>query len=348
MASLYCLQVLVALISLQVAQEGEPLVGVDPATSPPDRTASASVVTQPQAPGTINPLELARREALRNFRALNFTALDGDGWTYVAIYYGVRVAFVVLLMILAWTLSGWASTAMQAALTRVRFDRTLTLFVARLVRWLILLMVVLTCLGYFGIQTTSFAAVIGAAGLAIGLAFQGTLSNFAAGAMLLIFRPYKVGDVVNVAGHLGTVGEIELFTTTIDTLDRRRVFVPNSSIYGSVIENITYHPVRRIDLPIWTACAADIDATRAALERAARSATDVLETPAPEAVLSGLGSSGVEWSVRAFARREQFLAVKQALVRAVKIELDRSGIPISFPQMDVHLDRLPAARRRVA
>ena len=115
-------------------------------------------------------------------------------------YYGLRAMFVIVLMILAWTVSAWAATLVDKALTRVKFDETLTKFFARLVRWLILLLVALTCVSYFGVDTTSFAAVIGAAGLAIGLAFQGTLSNFAAGAMLLIFRPCQSGDTMKAAG----------------------------------------------------------------------------------------------------------------------------------------------------
>ncbi|HMO85873.1 MAG TPA: mechanosensitive ion channel, partial [Lacipirellulaceae bacterium] len=247
------------------------------------------------------------------------------------------------LMTLAWTASNWISSLVRLALARVRFDETLTLFLAKLVRWLILLMVGLSCLGYFGVETTSFAALLGAAGLAIGLAFQGTLSNFAAGGMLLIFRPYKVGDVVNVAGFIGKVAEIELFTTTLDTFDRRRVFVPNSSIYGAVIENITFHPVRRAEANVGVAYSADIDQTRAALERAVRSVSLVVSDPAPDVMLLELGASSVNWVVRGFVPREQFGDGKQAIVRAVKQELDRVGIPIPFPQMDVHLDRLAAA-----
>jgi small conductance mechanosensitive channel len=289
----------------------------------------------------IDPLEQFKRDTLNSFWAMSYQKLGFDEWAFIGMYYGTRVLFVFILMTLAWTASSWASGAVRVALGRVKFDETLTIFLSKLVRWVILLLVTNTCLSYFGIETTGFAAVIGAAGLAIGLAFQGTLSNFAAGAMLLIFRPYKVGDLVNVAGHLGKVAEIELFTTTIDTLDRRRVFVPNSSIFGAVIENVTYHPVRRIDVPVGAAYAADLDLTRIALERALRSVPAVLTDPAPEVTLLELGSSSVNWSVRGFARRDEFGVVKQAIIRAVKVELDRAGIGIPFPQMEIHYE-LPA------
>jgi len=276
--------------------------------------------------------------AMEKLYHLHFAALTTEEWVYIAGYYGLRALLVLVLMFLAWTVSSWASALVRSGLRRVKFDETLTKFVAKFVRWMILLLVALSCLSYFGVQTTSFAAVIGAAGLAIGLAFQGTLSNFAAGAMLLIFRPYKVGDVVNVAGHLGKVFEIELFTTSIDTFDNRRFIIPNSSIFGTVIENITYHPVRRVDVEVGASYAADIDQTRQVLERAIQSVPEFVRDPAPAVVLLGLGASSVDWSVRAWARRDDFGAAKQTLVRAVKVELDRVGIEIPFPQMDVHVN----------
>jgi small conductance mechanosensitive channel len=341
MALLVKLLALVALAQVQPPAAGVPAAAVVQA-------APAAVAAPPAKLAPADSLEQFKRDALNNFWAMNYQKLGFDEWTFVGMYYGTRVLFVFILMTLAWTASSWASSAVRAALGRVKFDETLTIFLAKLVRWLILLLVTLTCLSYFGVETTGFAAVIGAAGLAIGLAFQGTLSNFAAGAMLLIFRPYKVGDLVNVAGHLGKVSEIELFTTTIDTLDRRRVFVPNSSIFGAVIENITYHPVRRVDVPVGTAYSADLDQTRLALERSLRGVPTVLADPPPEVALLELGTSSINWSVRGFARREQFNEVKQALVRAIKIELDRAGIGIPFPQMDIHFDLPPAESQQRA
>jgi small conductance mechanosensitive channel len=249
--------------------------------------------------------------------------------------YGLKALLVLVLLFLAWTVSSWLSMGVASALRRVKFDETLTRFISKLVRWTILAMAMMACLSTFGVETTSFAAVIGAAGLAIGLAFQGTLSNFASGAMLLIFRPFKVGDVVNLAGYMGKVFEIELFTTALDTFDNRRVIIPNSQIYGSVIENVTFHAVRRVEVDVGTAYAADIDTTRLALERAMESVTERVQDPEPAVVLARLGASSIDWSVRVWALNENFGATKQALMRAVKMELDRSGIDIPFPQMDV-------------
>ncbi|WP_428307634.1 mechanosensitive ion channel family protein [Lacipirellula sp.] len=303
------------------------------------QAADAAATTTP-APKVEYPVGTPqwKKNALDELFTLQFSQMNRAEWEYAAYQLGLRAVYVLVLLTLAWTLSSWAASVVRATLTRVKFDETLTLFLSTLMRWTILLLAALSCLSYFGVQTTSFAALIGAAGLAIGLAFQGTLSNFAAGAMLLIFRPYKVGDTVNVASYTGKVAEIELFTTAIDTSDNRRIIVPNSSIFGAVIENITYHAVRRADVNVGTGYADDIDQTRAVLEAAVRSVADVVATPAPEVILTDLGASSVNWQVRGWAKRESFGAAKQAIIRAVKLGLDEARISIPFPQLDLHLD----------
>ncbi len=281
--------------------------------------------------------------AADKFWSFDFGAISAEEWIELAGPPAVGAVITLLGLFAAWTVSAWLAGMVGAALRRVKFDETLTKFISKFVRWSILLLVLLACLSKFGVQTTSFAAVIGAAGLAIGLAFQGTLSNFAAGAMLLVFRPYKVGDVVNVAGYLGKVYEIELFTTAIDTFDNRRIFVPNSSIYGAVIENITYHPVRRVDVEVGTAYDADLNATREALMAAVGDVPGFVAEPEGNVVLQGLGGSSVDWLVQGWSPGDDFLGNKQALIQAVKERLDGAGIGIPFPQMDVHLDGQAAA-----
>ncbi len=288
--------------------------------------AEVEVVPPAQSPGDI---------ILEKFRQLDWNSFGSEQWQYIGMYYGLRALLVLILLFLAWTISSWLSMAVGSTLRRVKFDETLTKFISKFVRWTILILTALACLSTFGVETTSFAAVIGAAGLAIGLAFQGTLSNFASGAMLLIFRPYKIGDVVNIAGYLGKVFEIELFTTALDTFDHRRVIIPNSQIFGSVIENVTHHAIRRVEVEVGTAYAADVDTTREALERAIATVPEFVQEPDSAVVLSALGPSSVDWKVRAWATNDNFPAAKQALLRAVKIELDRAHIDIPFPQMDV-------------
>ena len=260
-----------------------------------------------------------------------------------AITFGLNLAGAVAVLFFAWVIAGWLAGLASRSLARAKVDETLARFLAPMVRWLVILLAVLACLSIFGIETTSFAAVLGAAGLAVGLAFQGTLSNFAAGVMLLVFRPFKVGDVVNISGETGVVFEIQIFTTSIDTFDNRRIIVPNGGIFGATIENITFHSKRRADVDVGVDYSADIDQTRELLMKAAQSVEGQLQDEEPAVVLLNLGASSVDWSVRVWAPTSDFAAVKQATIRAVKRTLDEAGIGIPYPQMDVHLDQISAS-----
>ena len=251
--------------------------------------------------------------------------------------WGIRILGVLAALLVAFSVAGWARKATSRALGRLNIDPTLAKFFANLARYAVLVAAILGCLGVFGIETTSFAALIGAAGLAVGLAFQGTLSNFAAGIMLLIFRPFRAGDVVVVAGQTGVVQEIELFTTELTALDNRRIIIPNSSIFGAIIENLTHHPVRRVDISVGTAYAADIDRTRTVLEAAVQASRGVLDDPAPQVLLASLGASSVDWQVRAWCKTEDYWTVCEGVIRDVKVALDSAGIGIPFPQTEVHL-----------
>ena len=276
-------------------------------------------------------------------QAFSIFGFDLERLTPQLVNYLAAAVGAVVLLLVAWIISGIVSRLIRKSLERTKFDDTLTRFFSRLAKWAVLLLAVLACLSIFGVETTSFAAVIGAAGLAIGLAFQGSLSNFASGVMLLVFRPFKVGDVVRVAGETGKVEEIELFTTTLDTPDNRRIIVPNSAVFGSTIENISHHPHRRADVNVGVDYDADVDAVRAVLEKAVQTVPDQMEDPAPAVVLQELGGSSVDWTVRVWAKAEHFWDVRQATVRAVKLALDEAGIGIPYPQMDVHLDHAPGA-----
>jgi len=267
---------------------------------------------------------------------------DAANWiadnTDLIIAYSIKAVGALVILIIGLIIASWLSRITFSATKKAKLDLTLAKFFAKLVRWAVIALVFLGVLGYFGVETASFAVVLGAAGLAIGLAFQGTLSNFAAGVMLLTFRPFKVGDVVNAGGVLGKIDEIELFTTRIDTFDNRRFIVPNSSIFGSTIENISHHPHRRVDVNVGVSYDADIDQTREVLRSAIDSVDSVLADPEPAVALLELGGSSVNWVCRAWVNAENFWPVKDALTRAVKMKLDAADISIPFPQMDVHLD----------
>ena len=253
--------------------------------------------------------------------------------------WGLRLLGVFALMFGAWIVAGWTRRVMIRAFGRARFDVTLGRFFSNLVYWTLLLIAVLFALSLFGIETTSFAAVLAAAGFAIGMAFQGTLGSFASGVLLLVFRPFSVGDLVEIAGETGVVDAIDLFTTTLDTLDNRRIIIPNSAITSANIENITHHPTRRIDLEIGVSYDADIDATRRVLDEAVRRAEGVLEDPEPTVMLLSLGASSVDWAVRPWCRTADYWTVRENVIENVKKALDAAGIGIPYPQLDVHLDR---------
>ena len=237
------------------------------------------------------------------------------------------------------SVAGKVRNLVKKAFEKSNFDPTLAGFVSNTIRWLIILMAILAVLGVFGIETTSFAAVLGAAGLAIGLAFQGSLSNVAAGVMLLIFRPFKLDDVISVSGSLGKVAEIGLFTTALDTPDNRRIIIPNSVVFGSTIENITHHDIRRVDVAVGTEYPAKLSDVRDVLEKVPATIEGGLSEPAPQIYLAELGASSIDWQVRVWCKTADFFSVRQQIVDQTKLALDEAEIGIPFPQMDVHLDK---------
>jgi small conductance mechanosensitive channel len=255
-----------------------------------------------------------------------------------AIDFAIHGAGALAFLVVSWMVAAWVGRTVRRGFIKASVDDTLGIFLSNAARWAILIMAMLAALGMFGIQTTSFAAVIGAAGLAVGLAFQGTLSNIASGVMLLIFRPFKVDDVINAAGVTGKVIEIGLFTTSFDTLDNRRIFVPNALIFGGTIENVTYHDKRRVDVSVGTDYGADLDEVRTVLERSIVSVDGILDEPESQIYLLELGASSIDWAVRVWCRTEDYWEVREAVTRAIKVELDTAGIGIPFPQMDVHVD----------
>lgn len=223
---------------------------------------------------------------------------------------------------------------------RTRVDETLGRFAGKMTFYSIMSCVVVAVLGIVGVEVASFAAILAAAGFAVGMAFQGTLGNFASGIMLLVFRPFKVGDVVVAAGTTGKINEIDLFTTTFDTPDNRRIVVPNSAIAGGTIENISHHQHRRVDVAVGCDYSADLRITRQVLNQAAESLRDYMvagDGRGHQVILGTLGDSCVNWKVRFWTTAENYWPIQEALTEAVKNHLDAAGIGIPFPQMDIHL-----------
>lgn len=255
---------------------------------------------------------------------------------------GAKVLGVLLAIWLAFRLARWLESRVTATLEARNFDKALSIFFGSAVRWLLIVMAILGCLGVFGVETTSFAAVIGAASLAVGLAFQGTLSNFSAGVMILTFRPFSIGDYIKVAGQEGNVAEIGLFVTSIDTLDNRRVILPNSQVIAGTIENVTHHEVRRVDIDVGVAYGADLDQARKVLDGAATGIEGRHPEHGHQIFLKGLGDSSVDFQVRVWCKTEDYWDVWDRTVDAVKKGLDSEKVEIPFPQMDLHVKDMPA------
>lgn len=253
-----------------------------------------------------------------------------------AVDYAVKIGGAIAVLFVAWIVAGFAASLVKKALVKAKIDITLQKFAGKLVRWMVILLGFLACLSIFGIETTSFAAVFGASVLAIGMALQGTLGAFASGVMLIIFRPYKVGDLVVVEGQTGIIDEIGIFTTNMNTLDNKRVIIPNDKAFGGIIENIGFNSYLRADISVGVDYTADIDKTRSILDKAAASVKRSVSEPY-QIFLKGLGDSAVDWEVRVPASPAEYWDVYQATIRAVKMELDSAGIGIPFPQRDVHL-----------
>lgn len=253
--------------------------------------------------------------------------------------WGLRVIGAIAVLIIGRWLARRLRTGVRRVLERREADPTLVPFVSGILYWLALGLVVIVVLGLFGIPTASFVAVLGAAGLAVGLALQGTLSNFAAGVMLLLFRPFKAGDFVGAAGVEGKVVEIGIFSTTLNTPDNIRLILPNSEVFGSVIKNYTGNDIRRIDLVVGVGYDDDLGRARAALQSAVDETQGILAEPEPVIQVHALGDSSVNFVVRPWCATPDYWAVRWDLTRRVKEGVEAAGCSIPFPQRDVHLFR---------
>ncbi len=251
--------------------------------------------------------------------------------------HGPNVVYALIVLIAGFIAAKAIRGLVRRALGRTRLDATLIPFVTGLVYYALLVFVVLAVLGRFGIQTASFIAVLGAAGFAVGLAMQGTLSNFASGVMLLTFRPFRVDDVIEAAGEVGKVIEIGMFSTTLHTPDNIKIIVPNSAIFGSTIKNITANDTRRNDMSIGISYDDDIGKAIEVINGVLKADARVLKDPAPVVAVSELADSSVNFAVRPWCTKEDYWGLRFDLNRRFKEELEAAGCSIPYPQSDVHL-----------
>jgi small conductance mechanosensitive channel len=262
----------------------------------------------------------------------------GTEMVALVMQYGLSVLGAIAILIFGWLAAGWCSRAAGHALDRMeRVDLTLRRFIASLIRYLVLTLTGIAVLSQFGVQTASLITVIGAAGLAIGLALQGTLANVAAGVMLLLLRPFKIGDYVEVAGHGGTVTAVSLFVVELTTPDNVQITVPNSQVWGAAVKNYSHNATRRVDLAIGIAYEDDIGRAMAAIQDVIAQDQRSHGEPAPLVAVSGLGESSVDLVVRVWCQAGDYWPLRFDLTRAIKERLDADGITIPYPQRVLHM-----------
>ncbi|WP_298721591.1 small-conductance mechanosensitive channel MscS [uncultured Oceanisphaera sp.] len=253
------------------------------------------------------------------------------------IKYAVNITAALLTLIIGFMAVGMLTGGMNRVMKARKVDNTISDFVTSMLKYGLLAFVIIAALGRVGVQTASFVAIVGAAGLAVGLALQGSLSNFAAGVLLIGFRFFKAGDYVEAGGTAGTVHSVQIFTTILMTPDNRMIVVPNSKILNDNIINYSKEKTRRLDLVIGVSYSADLKLTKEVLTRIIGEEPRVLKEPECRIAVSELGASSVDFIVRPWVRAEDYWNLKFDLLEKIKNELDANNIGIPFPQMDVHL-----------
>ncbi len=264
----------------------------------------------------------------------------------VVVPYGLHVLGAIIILIIGWLIANWAGKRVRKACDKSeRIDNTLTPILSQTVKVLILIATVIAVLNRFGVETTSLVALLGVAGLAVGLALQGTLSNFSAGVMLMLFRPFNVGDAVNISGVMGVVDEIGLFSTQMHTFDNIFMIIPNTNIWGANISNFSTNPTRRIDLVFGISYTDDMNKAMKIIREALDADERVLKDPAPMVAVGELGDSSVDIFVRPWAKASDLWPTRFALIKDIKERFDKEGISIPFPQRDVHLFQEEKAKK---
>jgi len=255
----------------------------------------------------------------------------------VAIAFIGRFVLATAIFFLGRTLARGTKRIVKKIMTKAQVDPTLTVFATNILFYAIMAFVVLAVLGQMGIETTSLAAAIGAAGLAIGLALQGSLTNFAAGIIIIIFRPFHVGDWVEADGYSGYIIEIELLTTTLKTLDNRTIIIPNGNLTDGDLVNYSTQGTLRLDLVVGVDYSTDIDRVKAIFMEVMTANSRVLKSPEPSVGLLEMADSSLNFAVRPWVETKDYLPLSLLLQEDIKKRLDKEGISIPFPQRDIHL-----------
>jgi small conductance mechanosensitive channel len=254
-----------------------------------------------------------------------------------ATFYGLKIIAAIIIFIVGRWVAKAVRNLTKNLLTKKEVDAAVISFVGSLVYIGLLAFVIIAALARLGIQTASFIAVVGAAGLAVGLALQGSLANFAAGFLILLFRPFKVGDYVTAGGDSGTVEEIKVFTTQLKTPDNRTIIIPNSRITGDNITNFSAKDTRRVDFVFGVGYGDDLQKAKGVLQGIVDDDARILKDPAPQIVVGELADSSVNFIVRVWVKSPDYWNVNFDTIETVKKRFDAEGVSIPFPQTDVHL-----------
>ena len=262
---------------------------------------------------------------------MNLESIDTEKWLELVLDYGLKILGAVLIWIIgSWVIKKILKTT-KKIMSKKDYDESLQKFLLNLLGWILKIVLIVVVLGTVGVETTSFAAILAAAGLAIGLALQGSLGNFAGGVLIMIFKPFKIGDLIEAQGELGVVKEIEIFTTKLTGLSNREIIIPNGSLSNGNIINYSTEGTRRVDLTFGVGYDSDIKETKNVLMQVLTSHPKVLKEPAPTVNVSELADSSINFAVRPWSTSDDYWDVYFGITEDVKEALDAAGIEIPYP-----------------
>ena len=279
---------------------------------------------------------------------MDLSTIDQELLLTYAIEYGTALIGAIFIFIIGRVVARTLTKLLRKGLSHADVDETLVRFAGNLAYGLLMTMVIIAAISQLGVETTSLAAIIAAAGLAVGMALQGSLGNLAAGVMIILFRPFKLGDFVEIAGTAGVVNDISIFTTTLKTPDNKTIIIPNSGATGGNIINYSTESTRRVDMVFGIGYDDDIKKAKETLTRLLEADSRVLKTPEYQVAVSELADSSVNFVVRPWVNASDYWAFKFDYTEAVKETFDKEGISIPFPQQDVHMHSVVSAEEKKA
>jgi len=254
-----------------------------------------------------------------------------------ATLYGSKIVLALLTLTIGLWIISYLSRGFERTLTVAKVETTLSIFLSKLLSTILKVLLLVSVASMVGIETTSFIAIFGAAGLAVGLALQGSLSNFAGGVLILLFKPYKIGDFIEAQGHSCTVKEIQIFNTILHTGDRKTIIMPNGPMSNGNITNYSLSPIRRVDMVFGIGYDDDLKKAKSILEQLIAEDERILKDPESQVLLSALADSSVNFTIRVFVNSADYWGVYFSMNEKVKLTFDEQGISIPYPQRDVHM-----------